>query len=88
MTKKTFKSQGPKGYNLYKLYEEAGTPIEWQKDLFDYAHEIESPCFSTPFDEYGVDILMDLDTPAFKIASFEMADHGLLERIGQSKNLY
>ena len=78
--------QGPwKGYNLYKLYEEAGTPIEWQKDLFDYAHEIGISCFSTPFDEYGVDILMDLDTPAFKIASFEMADHGLLERIGQSK---
>jgi pseudaminic acid synthase len=73
------------GYNLFDLYKEAGTPLEWQKDLFSYSRELGITCFSTPFDEAGVDLLYDLDAPAFKIASFEMTDHGLLNKIGQTK---
>ncbi len=58
-----------KGYNLYKLYEEAYTPYEWHKELFDYARKINITIFSTPFDETAVDLLENLNTPAFKIAS-------------------
>ena len=60
------------GYSLYELYEEASTPYEWHKELFNYAKEIDISIFSTPFDEEAVDILESLDAPAFKIASFEL----------------
>lgn len=84
--KKDFQiSEGPwKGNDLFGLYEQAGTPLAWQKDLFNYARDIGITCFSTPFDEPGVDLLYELDTPAYKIASFEMTDHGLLKKIGQT----
>lgn len=73
------------GRSLFDLYKEAGTPLEWQKELFAYSRELGITCFSTPFDEAGVDLLSDLDAPAFKVASFEMTDHGLLNKIGQTK---
>ena len=73
------------GSNLYDLYKQAGTPLEWQKDLFSYSNELGITCFSTPFDEAGVELLNNLNAPAFKVASFEMADHALLNKIGQTK---
>ena len=60
-----------KGRNLYELYQEAMTPYEWHKPIFDYAKELGIICFSTPFDEYAVDMLDDLGAPFHKIASFE-----------------
>jgi pseudaminic acid synthase len=73
------------GSNLFDLYKKAGTPLEWQKELFSYSKELGITCFSTPFDEAGVELLYELDAPAFKVASFEMTDHGLLNKIGQTK---
>ena len=53
------------GYKLYDLYKEAQTPYEWHKPLFDYAKEIGITIFSTPFDETAVDLLEELNTPAY-----------------------
>lgn len=72
------------GRNLYELYEEAHTPWEWHKPLFDYAIELGLICFSTPFDETAVDFLEDLNVPCFKIASFENTDHPLLKKVAQT----
>ncbi len=69
------------GRNLYELYEEAHTPWEWHKPLFEYARELGLICFSTPFDETAVDFLESLDVPCYKVASFENTDHPLLKRI-------
>jgi N-acetylneuraminate synthase len=72
------------GRNLYELYEEAHTPWEWHKPLFDYANELGLICFSTPFDETAVEFLEDLNVPCYKIASFENTDHPLLKRVAQT----
>ena len=75
------------GRNLYELYQEAMTPYEWHKPIFDYAKELGIICFSTPFDEDAVDFLEELGAPVHKIASFENNHHPLLKKIAQTGKL-
>lgn len=67
------------GWTLYKLYEWAQTPWDWHAPLFDYARKLGITLFSTPFDLTAVDMLEDLNTPAYKIASFEAVDLQLIK---------
>lgn len=67
------------GYTYYKLYQEAYTPWEWHKELFEYAQSLGLVCFSTPFDKTAVDFLESIGNPIFKIASFEITDVPLIE---------
>jgi pseudaminic acid synthase len=70
-----------KGTSLYKLYQQAYTPWEWHKVLFDRARELGMIAFSTPFDETAVDFLESLNVPCYKIASCENIDLPLIRRV-------
>lgn len=69
------------GRTLYELYEEAHMPWEWHKPLFEHAKKIGIPIFSSPFDNTAVDLLEDLNAPAYKIASFEAVDLPLIRYV-------
>lgn len=72
------------GQTLYQLYQEAFTPWEWHKPLFDYAQKIGITIFSSPFDTTAVDLLEDLNAPAYKIASFEAIDLPLIKYVAST----
>ena len=72
------------GKNLYELYNEAHTPWDWHKPIFERAHALGLTVFSTPFDETSVDFLEELGVSAYKIASFENTDLPLLGKVAQT----
>ncbi len=72
------------GMTLYKLYQEAYTPWEWQPKLKQVAGELGMHCFSSPFDPTAVDFLETMDVPAYKVASLELVDLPLIEKMART----
>lgn len=72
------------GQRLYDIYQSASTPWEWHPRLFALAAELGLDCFSSPFDASAVAFLETLDPPAYKIASFELVDTGLIRRCAET----
>ncbi len=69
------------GTSLYKLYQQAYTPWEWHRPIFDRCKELGIIGFSTPFDASAVDFLEGLSVPCYKIAAFENTDLPLLKKV-------
>lgn len=70
-----------KGTSLYALYQQAMTPWEWHKPIFDRCKEHGILGFSSPFDATAVDFLEELDVPCYKVASFENIDLPLIRKV-------
>lgn len=73
-----------KGRTLYDLYKEAHMPWDWHKSLYEKARDLDMTIFSSPFDSTAVDLLEDLNTPAYKIASFEAIDLPLIAYVAST----
>lgn len=73
------------GMYLYDLYKEAYLPWEWHKKIFERCKQLGIYCFSSPFDDSAVDFLETIDIPFYKVASFEMNDLILIEKIAKTE---
>jgi len=72
------------GQKLYDLYKKAFTPYEWHKPLQEEAEKYGLDFFSSPFDFEGVDLLESLNVPLYKIASLEINDIPLIEKVAKT----
>ena len=72
------------GRTLHSLYREAYTPWEWHEEIKNRANAQGMECFSSPFDATAVDFLETLNVPAYKIASFELVDIQLIEKVART----
>ncbi|HLK11866.1 MAG TPA: pseudaminic acid synthase [Candidatus Binatia bacterium] len=72
------------GRVLHELYREAHTPWDWQPRLKEVADAAGIPLFSTPFDDASLAFLERLGVPAYKVASFELVDTPLIEKVART----
>ncbi len=72
------------GRNLHDLYREAYTPWDWQPRLKQVANDLGLDLFSTPFDASAVDFLESMNVPAYKLASFELVDLPLIQKMAST----
>ncbi|MGO9405469.1 MAG: pseudaminic acid synthase [Terriglobales bacterium] len=72
------------GRTLHDLYQEAFTPWEWQPKLKEIADELGMHLFSSAFDDSAVDFLEQMNVPAHKVASFELVDIGLIQKMART----
>jgi sialic acid synthase SpsE len=75
--------EGPNSFG--KTYREHKLALEFSqeqlKQIYEYARKLNIPCFSTPCNVNAVKRLEKLDNPFYKIASFHLTWHELVEEV-------
>ncbi|MFM2482619.1 pseudaminic acid synthase [Celerinatantimonas sp. YJH-8] len=69
------------GQSFYELYQQVAMPWSWHQPLAEEAQRCGITLFSSPFDASAVALLEELDYPAYKIASAELIDVALIEKV-------
>ena len=77
ITEKRVPSDSP----IFNILKKCELSFDQQKELFDYANKNEILAFSTPFDIESIEFLNEVDTPCFKVASFDLVNLTLLNEI-------
>ena len=72
------------GQSLYQLYQKSVTPWGWHPKIFEHCRKLGIVVFSSPFELKAVDFLEEHDVPCYKIASFELVDTKLVQRVAQT----
>lgn len=72
------------GRYLYDLYSDGFMPWEWYPELKKVAKDVGITLFSTAFDPTAVDFLEEMEVPVHKIASFEITDIPLIEKMAKT----
>ncbi|MDJ0683268.1 MAG: pseudaminic acid synthase [Alphaproteobacteria bacterium] len=70
-----------RGRTLYDLYSEAQTPFDWFPALWRGAQDIGILPLASVFDESALAMLEELGAALYKVASCELVDIGLIEKI-------
>ena len=81
LLKKYFKIKNWNNRSLYSIYKEAQFPHELHKKVFEYAKKKRIICFSSVFDKKSLELLENLKTPAYKLASLEALHFPLIREI-------
>jgi len=71
--------------NLYSLYVKAHTPYEWIPELISTAKSVGIPIFASVFDIESIEILETHNIFAYKIASPEVSDVSIIQRVAKTK---
>jgi N,N'-diacetyllegionaminate synthase len=74
----------PKDHEVYGILKQCELSHSDQKELFDLGKDLGITVFSTPFDDESVDFLESLDTPVYKIASFDSVNTQLLNKVSST----
>jgi pseudaminic acid synthase len=69
--------------SVYKTYKDAEFPREWHQEIADHCRKRQVDFFSTPYDKEAVDLLDELDVPAFKVGSGDIDFLSLIEYIAK-----
>ncbi len=77
--------QWKKFNSRYELFKKAYLPWNWHSKLFKVAKKLKIPIFSSPFDNEAVNLLQKLKCPAYKIASPEITDLNLIDKVAKTK---
>ena len=72
------------GRTLHDLYREAFMPWEWQPRLKKAAEDLGLDLFSTAFDSTAVDFLDEMNVMVHKVASFELVDVPLIQKMART----
>jgi pseudaminic acid synthase len=72
------------GRTLHELYCQTYMPWEWQPKLKAIADDLGLDLFSTAFDPSSVVFLEEMGVPVHKVASFEIVDLPLIEKVART----